>query len=82
MGKKQQYTKALEEEVRVAFEFFDLDGDGYISMAELKEVALELGEELSEDEIDEMIREADVDGDGLVDYDGKSFKAKSFSFFV
>ncbi|XP_065052215.1 uncharacterized protein LOC135681595 isoform X1 [Rhopilema esculentum] len=68
MGAKQQSIKAVEEEVRIAFEFFDLDGNGYISMTELKQVALELGEELTESEIDEMIREADVDGDGQVDY--------------
>lgn len=70
MGAKQQSVKALEEEVRIAFEFFDLDGNGYISMTELKQVASELGEELTESEIDEMIREADVDGDGQVDYNG------------
>lgn len=68
MGAKQQSIKALEEEVRIAFEFFDLDGNGYISMSELKQVASELGEELTEAEIDEMIREADADGDGQVDY--------------
>ena len=39
-------------------------------MMELKQVASELGEELTETEIDEMIREADVDGDGQVDYNG------------
>ena len=70
MGAKQQSVKALEEEVRIAFDFFDLDGNGYISMMELKQVASELGEELTETEIDEMIREADVDGDGQVDYNG------------
>ena len=71
MGAKQKYAKALEEEVRVAFEFFDLDGNGFISVTELKQVALELGEELTEGEIDEMIREADVDGDGQVDFNGE-----------
>lgn len=29
------------------------------------------GEKLSENEVDEMIREADVDGDGQINYDGK-----------
>jgi calmodulin len=28
-----------------------------------------LGEKLSEEEVDEMVREADVDGDGQVNYD-------------
>ena len=29
-----------------------------------------LGEELTDEEVDEMIREADIDGDGQVNYDG------------
>ena len=30
-----------------------------------------LGERLSEEEVDDMIREADLDGDGMVNYDGE-----------
>ena len=39
---------------------FDRDGDGYISAEELSQVMLTLGESLTQDEIDEMIREADL----------------------
>ena len=48
---------------------FDTDGSGKISSGELKKVMLNLGEQLTDEEIDEMIREADADGDGEVDYD-------------
>lgn len=30
-----------------------------------------LGEKLSEEEVDDMIKEADLDGDGMVNYEGK-----------
>ena len=64
-------------ELREAFKVFDKDGNGRISAAELRHVMTNLGEKLTEDEVDEMIREADTDGDGQVNYDGKenlSFK--------
>ncbi|TNN58659.1 Calmodulin [Liparis tanakae] len=40
------------------------DGNGYISAAELRHVMTNLGEKLTDEEVDEMIREADIDGDG------------------
>ena len=49
---------------------FDKDGNGFISAAELRHVMINLGEKLSDVEVDEMIREADADGDGMVNYEG------------
>jgi calmodulin len=68
MAKKMKETDS-EEELREAFRVFDKDGNGYISAAELRHVMTNLGEKLTDDEVDEMIREADLDGDGTVNYE-------------
>ena len=70
MSKKMKDVDS-EEEIREAFRVFDKDGNGFISAAELRHVMTNLGEKLTDEEVDEMIREADIDGDGQVNYDGK-----------
>ncbi|EPS64880.1 hypothetical protein M569_09899 [Genlisea aurea] len=62
-------AKANDVELREAFSVFDRDQDGYISTFELMNVMMNLGERLTEEEAEEMIREADVDGNGSLDYD-------------
>ncbi|KRZ11451.1 Calmodulin, partial [Trichinella zimbabwensis] len=57
-----------EQELKEAFQVFDKDKDGFISAAELHYVMTNLGEKLTDEEVQEMIREADLDGDGLVNY--------------
>lgn len=51
-----------------AFKVFDRDGSGTISREELRHVLINIGEGFTEKEIDEMIQEADKDGDGQIDY--------------
>jgi calmodulin len=57
-----------EEDLIEAFKIFDKDGSGSISASELRHVMTTLGEKLTEEEADEMIREADTNGDGYIDY--------------
>ena len=47
-----------------AFRLFDPNGTGRITFTNLKRVATELGENLTDEELQEMITEADRDGDG------------------
>ncbi|KAL2195032.1 EF-hand protein [Corynascus similis CBS 632.67] len=75
MARKMKDTDS-EEEIREAFKIFglisaqvfDRDNNGFISAAELRHVMTSIGEKLTDDEVDEMIREADQDGDGRIDY--------------
>uniref|UniRef100_A0AC11BPS6 Calcium binding protein 2 n=2 Tax=Ovis TaxID=9935 RepID=A0AC11BPS6_SHEEP len=57
-------------ELRNAFREFDTNGDGCISLGELR-AALKalLGERLSQREVDEILRDIDLNGDGLVDFE-------------
>ncbi|XP_073047600.1 uncharacterized protein [Primulina eburnea] len=68
MAKKMKETEA-DDDLREAFDLFDQDRNGYISADELQQVMLRFGEALTDEEIVEMIREADLDGDGQVNYD-------------
>ena len=47
---------------------FDKDGNGLISPAEIRQAMTSLGEKLTDEEVDELIKEADIDGDGHINY--------------
>lgn len=52
-------------EIIDAFKVFDKDGSGKISAEELRQVMTNLGENLSNAEVDEIIKDADTNGDGV-----------------
>ncbi|XP_012370815.1 calcium-binding protein 1-like [Octodon degus] len=66
MMTQKMSEKDTKEEILKAFKLFDDDETGTISFRILKRVAKELGENLTDEEPQEMIDEADRDGDGEV----------------
>merc|ERR1719278_1722825 len=56
------------EEIRMAFRAFDTDGDGLISKDEFRSCMLNFGERFTEDEIVDMVKQADSDRNGFIDF--------------
>ena len=56
---------------------FDRENTGKISAVELKHVMVTLGEILSDNEVDELIRNGEAGPDGFIDY--RAFTKKMFS---
>lgn len=68
MARKMKNSDS-KQEVLEAFKVFDKDGSGKISAEELRQVMTSLGEKLTDKEVDEMMKEADTNGDGEIDYE-------------
>lgn len=64
MARKMKAQDSKSEIVE-AFKVFDKDGSGKISAEELRSIMTDLGEQLTDNDVDEMIRGADKDGDGV-----------------
>ncbi|KAF0305529.1 Calmodulin [Amphibalanus amphitrite] len=58
-----------EEELKEAFRVFDKDEDGFLSVAELRHIMTSMGDKMTNEEVDDMVREADRDGKGKINYD-------------
>ena len=63
--------KDSAQELENAFKLFDIDGDMEINFSDLKKVAIELGEDMTDEELREMIAGANKgDRDGSVNQTG------------
>ena len=51
-----------------AFEIFDRNHDGTISINEFKHILMDLGQKLSEDEVEEIFQDIDFNEDGKINY--------------
>ena len=67
-----------QEDICEAFKQFDNKGNGTIPIEELKLILTSMGEALTEDEVDEFIKQADHNKDGKIHYEDFVNKMMSF----
>ena len=69
MGKKIK-SSTSEADIERCFSAFDRDEDGYITVKELKNIFLSLGENIEDSDLRKMMKPVDTDEDGLISYGG------------
>eukprot|EP00752_Nemacystus_decipiens_P003806 g3502.t1 len=67
-GTRDPNSKFTDDEIWEAFVAFDLDKNKFVGAAEIRHVLVNIGEQVTDDEVDEMIRMVDKDGDGQVSF--------------
>ena len=70
MMSKQQKKGLTQDILKDAFRIFDKDDDGFISVEELRSIMKNMGDKMTDQELDEMLDAADTKHDGLVNYSG------------
>ena len=65
---KKKNPHDVRTEMKHVFDVFDKDGDGFISVEELHEVTIAIGQPIDEKELREILNEADVDRDGVMSW--------------
>ena len=59
-------NKRSREEIMNLFKLYDVDNMGKISLSNLKRIAMQIGENITDEELNRMIQEADKDKDGAI----------------
>lgn len=67
--RKKKQEDEDERELKECFRVLDKDKKGEIDVADLRWILRNLSDDLTEEEIDDMIADTDTDGSGFVDYD-------------
>ena len=62
-------TAEQAAELKKAFSVMDSNGDGVVTKEELKNLLKGLGEDVTDDIVDEMIKIADENGDGKIQFE-------------
>mmetsp|Transcript_43416 Transcript_43416/g.70441 ORF Transcript_43416/g.70441 Transcript_43416/m.70441 type:complete len:215 (+) Transcript_43416:101-745(+) len=63
------HTYNSKDEFRLAFSSFDQKGDGVLDRTEIRNVMASIGQALSEQDVDDLFWLADVNGDGVIDFE-------------
>jgi len=59
------------EDLRDVFRLYDKEGRGYVSVAEMRHLLTSVGEKLTDDEAEELLRMSGCVHNGMVQYDSK-----------
>ena len=65
----EEVPQDRRKEYQEAFEMFDVNKDGTISKKELEFILRSLNEDPDEDEINQLLEDVDVDGNGEIDFE-------------
>lgn len=66
---KKMQADEDERELKEIFRVLDKEKKGEVNVSELRWILKNLGDDLTEDDIDDMIADVDTDGSGWVDYE-------------
>lgn len=72
MSRRPMGQLGSEEELREALkDAFDHNNDGHLDVAEFRRAMKSMGEKLTDEQLDEMLKDFEGDGDGMVRYEGE-----------
>ena len=73
-SKQESSHSAVEKdrEIKDTFNFLDRNGDGYVTAIDLRNVMRLIGQDVTEEQAEQMLAEVDEEGSGMISY--KCFK--------
>ena len=70
-SKRKPSRSSVEEdkEIKDAFDFLDRNGDGYVTSTDVKHVMRLIGQDVTEEQAEQMLAELDEEGNGVISYE-------------
>lgn len=69
MARKSEMQQDENEDIKAAFFVFDKNNDGFVSVDEMREVLSKFDLTTPTEEIEDMIKTVDMDGDGMLSFE-------------